>query len=203
MAPIKSQPNVKKAATACTLILSAVTLSGCLSSSQPEQPAFYQRLDQSYKPVDQAAALSLINTYRQGKGLKPLQLDPRLTAAAQEQADGMAEAGQVRHSLKKTQTLPKRLARANYAYAYTAENISAGYWTLAEAFSGWRDSKRHNKNMLNENVTHMGIATRYNPSVKYKVYWALVLASEQAAPLPRAKNQAQPSGEFVKLLGQP
>jgi uncharacterized protein YkwD len=163
----------------------------------------YQRLDQSYQPVDQQAALSLINSYRQNKGLSALQLDPRLTAAAQEQANGMAEAGQVRHSLKKTQTLPKRLARANFDYSHAAENISAGYWTLAEAFSGWRDSKRHNKNMLNKNVTHMGIATRYNPNVKYKVYWALVLAAPNQPRPSLAAQPTQSGNSLVKLLGQP
>jgi len=57
-----------------------------------------------------------------------------------------------------------------------AENIGAGYHTLAEAFSGWRDSPSHNKNMLLTGATKMGIAAAYAPNSKYKVFWALVLA---------------------------
>jgi uncharacterized protein YkwD len=57
-----------------------------------------------------------------------------------------------------------------------AENIGAGYHTLAEAFSGWRDSKSHNANMLLAGATRMGIAAVYTPKSKYKVYWALILA---------------------------
>jgi uncharacterized protein YkwD len=57
------------------------------------------------------------------------------------------------------------------------EDISAGYHTLAEAFSGWRDSAPHRANMLNQNVTRMGIAAVYAPNSKYKVFWSLIMAA--------------------------
>lgn len=57
------------------------------------------------------------------------------------------------------------------------ENIGAGYHTLAEAFSGWRDSPGHKANMLLRGATHMGIAAVYVPNTKYKVFWALILAA--------------------------
>jgi uncharacterized protein YkwD len=47
---------------------------------------------------------------------------------------------------------------------------------MAEAFSGWRDSPPHRANMLNGNVTKMGIAAVYAPKSKYKVFWSLILA---------------------------
>jgi len=55
------------------------------------------------------------------------------------------------------------------------ENVSAGYHTLAEAFSGWRDSPPHRANMLNSSVARMGIAAVCAPASKYKVFWALIL----------------------------
>jgi len=58
-----------------------------------------------------------------------------------------------------------------------AENIGAGYHTLAEAFSGWRDSGPHRANMLLAGATRIGIAAIYTPTSKYKVYWALILAA--------------------------
>ena len=61
-----------------------------------------------------------------------------------------------------------------------ASNLSAGYHTLAEAFSGWRDSPAHNRVMLDGRATRMGIATAYAPGSKYKVYWALVVAEADA-----------------------
>jgi uncharacterized protein YkwD len=70
----------------------------------------------------------------------------------------------------------QRLKASGYDAKAAAENISAGYHTLAEAFSGWRDSTPHRENMLLKDATRMGIAAVYTPSSKYKVYWALILA---------------------------
>jgi uncharacterized protein YkwD len=69
-----------------------------------------------------------------------------------------------------------RMKEAGYAANVAAENISAGYHTLAEAFSGWRDSPPHRANMLLNGATRIGIAAVYTPKSKYKVYWALILA---------------------------
>ena len=55
-------------------------------------------------------------------------------------------------------------------------NLSAGYRTLAEAFSGWRDSAQHDQVLKRRPATRMGIATAYAPTSKYKVYWALLVA---------------------------
>jgi uncharacterized protein YkwD len=70
----------------------------------------------------------------------------------------------------------QRLKASGYDAKHAAENIGAGYHTLAEAFSGWRDSAPHRENMLLKDATRMGIAAVYTPSSKYKVYWALILA---------------------------
>jgi uncharacterized protein YkwD len=69
-----------------------------------------------------------------------------------------------------------RIQRSGFDAAVAVENIGAGYHTLAEAFSGWRDSPPHRANMLNGNVTKMGIAAAYAPQSKYKVFWSLILA---------------------------
>ena len=65
---------------------------------------------------------------------------------------------------------------ARMGFPEPAANLSAGYHTLAEAFSGWRDSPSHNAVMLDPTATRMGIATAYAPGSKYKVYWALLVA---------------------------
>src|SRR2546425_914892 len=69
------------------------------------------------------------------------------------------------------------LLAQGYRAATAAENIGAGYHTLAEAFSGWRDSPSHRANMLLTGATRMGIAAVYAPKSKYKVFWALILAA--------------------------
>jgi uncharacterized protein YkwD len=93
---------------------------------------------------------------------------------AQAQADLMARRDKLDHSLGKPFVV--RIRQVGYDAKVAAENIGAGYHTLAEAFSGWRDSPPHRANMLLPGVTRIGIAAVPAPSSKYQVYWALILA---------------------------
>ena len=63
---------------------------------------------------------------------------------------------------------------SGYPGHVAVENVSAGYHTLAEAFSGWRDLPPHKANMLKNGVTKLGIAASYAPNTKYKVFWTLI-----------------------------
>ena len=74
----------------------------------------------------------------------------------------------------------KSLAGAGFNSKKSVENISAGYHTLAEAFSGWRDSPPHRANMLNAGANRLGIAAVYSPQSKYKVFWALIMANKDS-----------------------
>src|SRR6266487_578944 len=70
-----------------------------------------------------------------------------------------------------------RIKASGFDAKFAAENVGAGYHTLAEAFSGWRDSPSHRVNMLLPGATRMGIAAVYTPGSKYKVFWSLILAA--------------------------
>jgi uncharacterized protein YkwD len=73
--------------------------------------------------------------------------------------------------------LTARLDRAGYQKSAAVENVSAGYDTMAEVFSGWRQSPPHNANMLAPRMHRMGIAAASNPQTRYKVFWSLMLAN--------------------------
>ena len=67
---------------------------------------------------------------------------------AEEHSRTMAARDKVDHNVGKAS---KQRARGGSSDAKVAvENVSAGYHTLAEAFSGWRDSPPHRANMLNK-----------------------------------------------------
>jgi len=138
------------------------------------EPSFYRNLAQAGAELDAAAAASMITGYRANNGLPAVSLDPELMRLAQAQADLMAKRDKLDHSVGKPFTV--RLKQSGYDARTAAENISAGYHTLAEAFSGWRDSPPHRANMLLKGATRIGIAAVYTPRSKYKVYWALILA---------------------------
>ena len=157
------------------VILALVALSGCAADTVPKaEPSFYRNLAQPGAQLDAAAAASMISGYRSNNGLPAVTLDPELTRLAEAQAALMAKRDRLDHNTGKP--FVARLKASGYDAKRAAENIGAGYHTLAEAFSGWRDSAPHRANMLLAGATRIGIAAVYTPSSKYKVYWALILA---------------------------
>jgi len=166
-----------RAGRLAALVVAGAVLAGCGSNRLPEagQPSFYASLASANVEVDQAAAASMISGYRKNNGLGPVAIDPVLSRLAAEHSRAMARADRMEHTL--TQPFTARLKAGGYDAVVAAENIGAGYHTLAEAFSGWRDSSGHRQNMLLKGATHMGIATAYSPKSKYKVFWTLILAA--------------------------
>jgi uncharacterized protein YkwD len=125
--------------------------------------------------LDPVAAASMISLYRSNNGLGPVTVDPALMALAEDQSTAMAKRNKMDHDVKAP--LAKRLNSSGYPATLAVENISAGYHTMAEAFSGWRDSPPHRANMLKSGVNRIGIAAIYAPGTKYKVFWTMILAS--------------------------
>src|ERR1044071_24181 len=117
-------------------------LGGCADSYVPKaEPSFYRNLAQPGAELDAAAAASMISGYRANNGLPAVTLDPELMRLAQAQAGVMAKRDKPDHGAGKP--FVQRLKAAGYDARTAAENIGAGYHTLAEAFSGWRASSAH------------------------------------------------------------
>ncbi|HEY8564253.1 MAG TPA: CAP domain-containing protein [Beijerinckiaceae bacterium] len=155
---------------AAAALLSALNLSGCAEAPPAADPgAFYRSLAAPGLSVDAEQARAAFSAYRLNKGLKPLALDPDLQRVAREEAAAMAAADRP----ARAESVTRRLREAGVADP--AANLSAGYHTLPEAFSGWRESPQHDKVLLKPTAARMGIATAYAPGSKYKVYWALVV----------------------------
>jgi uncharacterized protein YkwD len=162
-----------RAVTLCTLF---ALLPGCADGNRPsEQPSFYRSLAASDAQLDAASAASMFSGYRRNNSLGDVTLDPQLMALADTQARAMAARNKLDQNIGGG--LNNRIKRSRYDAKVAVENIGAGYHTLAEAFSGWRDSPPHRANMLRSGVTKMGIAAVYAPGSKYKVFWALILAA--------------------------
>jgi uncharacterized protein YkwD len=166
------------------VVAGAVFASACsMTTKIPEKPSFYVNLSSPGAEVDSAAAASMISGYRQNNGRGPVTVDPVLTQIAKAHAAEMARKTKVGHDVG-SGGLDTRAKAAGYNYARIAENVAGGYQTLAEAFSGWRDSPDHKKNMLMPQATRIGIAVAQAPGYKYKVFWAMVVAEPEAYPVP-------------------
>jgi uncharacterized protein YkwD len=160
---------------AATAISVTLLLGACASEAPLETPAMYIDMATPGARLDPVVAASMISQYRQNNGLGSVSVDTELMRLAEAQSQVMADKNKLDHDVRAP--LAKRLAGAGYPAATAVENVSAGYHTLAEAFSGWRDSPPHKANMLKSGVTRLGIAASYSPNTKYKVFWTLILAS--------------------------
>lgn len=158
----------------------AAVLASCAEAPQqpsaPSRPAFYNNLELPTSRLDVQDAVRVISTYRVSKGLAPVIVDPELVILAQNHANAQARANKVGHKIGGT--FAGRVKSLNSTRSVSVENVSAGYRSFAEAFSGWRDSKRHNENLLNKNVRRFGIAKAVNSNSKFKVFWTLVMTGD-------------------------
>jgi uncharacterized protein YkwD len=167
------------AARVGAVLVGVAMLAACADNPPPSgEPTFYKDLAQTDAVLDANAAQSMISGYRGNNGLGPVTIDPELMRLATEQAQAMAARDKLDHGAARP--FQERMRKSGFDASIAVENISAGYHTLAEAFSGWRDSPPHRANMLNKGVTKMGIAAMYNSKSKYKVFWSLILAAPDA-----------------------
>jgi uncharacterized protein YkwD len=157
-------------------VVAPVLLAACAGDQPlPDEPSFYRSMAIADAKLDAAAAASMISGYRHNNGLGSVTLDPELMKLAESQARAMAARDKLDHNV--IRGLGERIKSSGYDAGLAVENIGAGYHTLAEAFSGWRDSPPHRANMLKSGVRNMGIAAVYAPHSKFKVYWALIMAA--------------------------
>jgi uncharacterized protein YkwD len=176
----RSGPGLIRAGS---FVLAVALLAGCSGFGDREpngEPSFYRDLAKPGSELDAAAAQSMISGYRQNNGLAAVALDPQLMTLADQQAHAMAARDKLDHNVGRP--FVDRIKASGFDAKVAAENVSAGYHTVAEAFSGWRDSPPHRANMLLKGATQMGIAAVYAPGSKYKVFWSLILAAPDDHP---------------------
>ncbi len=126
---------------------------------------------------DAAQALSMINAYRQQKGLPPLALDPKLKQAAQAHAKDLAENDRISHFGSDGSDPWERVSRTGFDPKVAAENVGTGQRSFAEVFREWQLSPSHDKNLLLPDATLMGVAVVSKPDTQFKTFWSLVLGA--------------------------
>jgi uncharacterized protein YkwD len=131
-------------------------------------------------------AAQAVNAFRRENGLGSVVDDATLLRAAQRQADAMASAGVMSHTV--AGDFSDRMKQAGVKAAAAAENVAMGQRSLAEVMEDWKGSSGHRRNMLMSSATRIGVAQRIGPGGR--LYWAMVLASPE--PAPRVPGQPQP-----------
>ena len=112
--------------------------------------AFAQSTQQEQQLVDQ------LNQSRAQAGLPPLKIDDRLTQAAREHSQRMAETNKLSHVLPGEASVADRLASTGLHFNRSGENV--GYNSDFNGLhSGWMHSPPHRENILNPNYNLVGI----------------------------------------------
>ncbi|MHB8501687.1 MAG: CAP domain-containing protein [Candidatus Acidiferrales bacterium] len=110
------------------------------------------------RSAEEQALFDAANRERTSQGLQPLHWDPTLALAAREHARLMAIENLLSHQCPGEPPLQERAAQAGAKFSVIAENVAIGP-TAASIHDGWMHSSGHRKNILNAEVTAVGIAT--------------------------------------------
>ena len=134
-------------AAAAALVLGIATPAAAQSGCQAPQDA----------NVMATNLLSLTNGARSGRGHPNLQIDRRLSVAAQTLACDIQRTGQISHVASDGSTSGSRVRRAGYQHCIVAENLAWGYPRPSQIANGWLNSSGHNRNMLHPRAREFGV----------------------------------------------
>lgn len=98
---------------------------------------------------DAPSWLATVNTYRQSRGLPPLVVDSQLSGLAQQQAQVMADQGQLSHTSNLS-------AGVSANWTKLGENVGMGR-DLPIIWDAFLNSPAHHSNLIDPGYTHIGI----------------------------------------------
>ncbi len=122
-----------------------------------------------------AEVVTATNTERSRHGLRPLVADARLIAAAQSHTQDMVRRSFFSHQNPDGAQVWDRAVAAGYPYRKVAENIAAGQRTATEVVRGWMDSPGHRANILDGELTQIGVG--YVEGGSYGTCWTQVFGT--------------------------
>jgi len=140
------------------LVASAITVSGCRN----------QVANFSASAPSKDILLKLHNKERIDRRMPLLQMDAKLTAAAQDYAEHMAKTGDFKHG-----NVGQRLGNGWMAYG---ENIAMGQSSNEEVMYDWMHSRGHRINILNSEFYYIGIGIATSPNGT--IYWVVDFGSK-------------------------
>ncbi|WP_460445794.1 CAP domain-containing protein [Angustibacter aerolatus] len=113
----------------------------------------------------------LTNHERANAGAPPVQLDARLTRAAQRHSDDMATRRRMGHDGSDGTQVGDRTSDAGYPAGRVSENVAVGQTGAAEVVRGWLHSRGHRRNLLDPAVDRIGVAVTVGAG---RPYWTQV-----------------------------
>ncbi len=123
----------------------------------PEQP----EVNLSY--IEQV--VQLVNVERAKEGLAPLNLNSKVSDAAQVRAKEIVT--NFSHTRPDGSSFATALKEQNVSYRRAGENIAWGQKSPKEVVNAWMNSSGHRANIMNENFTFIGVGYYQQNDVNY------------------------------------
>jgi hypothetical protein len=114
----------------------------------------------SASDIKSATIVSLTNQERSAAGLNTLNINSKLTAAAQAKAENMFEEQYWDHFGPNGETPWQFITGAGYNYVYAGENLAKGFRTSEGVVEGLMASPTHRENILSKNYKDIGVAVK-------------------------------------------
>jgi uncharacterized protein YkwD len=152
---LKTAAAIAAASALCFLFFVSLALA---QDHSPNRPPNATRSNTLHPSADERFLLDAANRERSDAGLQPLRWDSALAEAARQHAEVMVSQNLLLHQCLNEAPLDERAAAAGAKFSMIAENIAVG--PNAETIhNGWMHSTGHRKNILNADVTAIGIST--------------------------------------------
>ncbi|UOQ87342.1 CAP domain-containing protein [Gracilibacillus salinarum] len=101
--------------------------------------------------------VDLTNDARNRNGVPPLEIDYEVADVAQKKADDMSQNDYFSHTSPTYGSPFDMLKQFGVSYSKASENIAAGQQSPEQVVEGWLNSEGHRRNMLDREVTHIGV----------------------------------------------
>lgn len=119
--------------------------------------------------------LALVNSERAKNGLSALSWADDIAAVARAHSSDMINRGFFSHTNPDGESPFDRLKNNGISYRTAAENIAYGQKTPADVMNAWMNSSGHRANILNKNVTELGVGAVKNNNGT--IYWTQVFVA--------------------------
>jgi uncharacterized protein YkwD len=170
--PVPPRPHRRRATRYSIGAVAGLTM--LVSQCAPQQcgptpPAASPSLSSALQQV-----VDLTNQARASEGKAPLTVNAQLNSAAKRMSDDMAshdtiQPGAAAHQGSDGTNPGARITAAGYKWSRWAENIAAGYPDAQAVVQAWLNSPGHRENIMNGNLTQIGVAVSYSGSGQ--AYW--------------------------------
>ncbi|WP_374292726.1 CAP domain-containing protein [Paenirhodobacter enshiensis] len=168
------------------VVLAAVGLAACSSSSESKLGPDGQPLPQLYK-IDSKVAkeipdrvLTNINDVRVKRGETPVVMDPSLVVAANKHSKDMAAQNRPWHWGTDGSSPLDRGRQAGYPGEIIGEDISESYENEVQTLSAWMGTHDTRDVIINPKATSVGIGWYQEP--EGKIWWTLVTGNSNSSP---------------------